>query len=1480
MIAISLSIPYVQTKIADYATDKINAEFHTDIKVHEVAITIFGGVKLRKVMILDHHKDTLIYAHRVKTNILDIGRMTTGDLLFGVIRLDGVVFNLKQYKDEDGTNLDHFIALFNSDTPSSSKKFLMKAKNTYITNGRFILIDENRENPKDLDLKNINAVLENFQIYGPQVTMDIKKMDLFDHRGLYVKNLSSKFTYTKTNIKLENLDLLTEESFLKGKVVLNYDRMDFTDFNNKVKFDIRVDSATIATNDIRHFYKELGANKRFNLRSKITGTLNDLTAKNLRLIDNQNSQIIGDVNFKNLFGNSEQDQFFYMKGNFKKVSSTYDHLTSLLPNVLGKKLPSSLQKLGLFNLSGNAEITSKTIDTEFSLQTALGKIESNLTMTNIDNIDNATYVGTIVLDNFNVGAFLERKDINFVTMNVDVDGKGFTEKYLDTKFSGDIFKITYNNYTYTKVLVDGSFKKPFFKGEVYVNDPNLFMDFEGEVNFSKKEYAYDFHTKVDYANLSKLGFIKDSVSIFKGDVAMKISGNSLDNLQGNVYINETSYQNNKDTYYFDDFTVSSTFDENRVRTIAVNSPDIIDGKLIGKYEFAQLPKMIENSLGSLYANYSPNKVKKGQYLKFNFTIYNKIVEIFYPGVVIGSNTNFKGTINADDNDFKFNFRSPNITAFENSFDNISIDLDNKNPLFNAYIALDSIKTGQYKISDFSLLNVTANDTLFVRTEFKGGDKAQDFYNLNIFHTINKSKQSVVGIQKSELKFKDYLWYLNEEDSEDNKVTFDKSLKNFTIDNITMSHEQQKIQLDGTLKGKNNKDLRLTFDNVELDKLLPSMGKFTIAGNLDGVVNFKETNSVYQPTANVKIDSLILNTVALGNMNLNIEGDQNFRKFYLDSRIQNENLESFTAKGDLEIVDKKTNLDLDLNFADFNLGVLGSIGAGVLSNIRGFASGRANIGGDVNDLEINGRLFMRDAGVGIPYLNVDYAIEQGAIVDVTETKFLFRNVSLKDTKYNTEGTLNGNIAHKNFGDWKLDINVDSQRLLALDTQDTEDAAYFGTAFINGSASVKGPTNALFIKVDATSEKGTAIKIPINDAEATSENNYIHFISANEKFNIKKGIVDNTRDYNGLELEFDFAITPDAEVEVILDRNSGHGMKGKGYGSLLFKINTLGKFNMWGDFQAYEGTYNFKYGGLINKKFEVKKGGSITWEGDPMRAVLNLEAVYKTTANPAVLIDNASFNRKVPVEVVIGIKGNLSNPEPNFDINFPTVTSVLKSEIQTKLDDKDVRQKQALILLSTGGFLSVEGVNQSSITNNLYEKFSDIFGNVFSGEDDKIILGVDLVAADRTPGAESDGRVGVTFSSKISERITFNGKVGVPVGGINESAVVGNAEIQYRVNEDGTMNLRVFNRENDINYIGEGIGYTQGVGVSYEVDFNTFAQLINKLFKNQKIELEKTPTLIVPDSEIPNYINFQKEPVDDHEQKKLNRKPNQEAIPEED
>lgn len=1468
---ILLSLPVVQTKIGDYVTNMLNEDFGTDIDIEQVTVSIFGGVKLKSVMIKDHHQDTLIYANRIKTNILDISKAIDGDLLFGDIRLDGLVFNLKNYKDEDDTNLDRFIALFDDGKPSTSKKkFLLQAKNAYFTNSRFMVIDENLEIPVSVDFTKLNTSLNNFKIYGPDVTAKINKMSFKDHRGLFVENLSSKFSYSKTSIVLEELDLTTKNSFFKGNVVLKYDRKDFADFNNRVVFDVNIDESSLATNDIRYFYAELGKNQKFDLKAKVNGTLNDITFKNLKLIDEKNSQIIGNVNFKNLLGKGDQE--FYMKGDFYKVSSNYEDLVTLLPNVLGKKLPTSLRNIGQFTLVGSAEITKKTITTDFFMSTKIGNIKSNLAMTEIDNIDNASYVGNIELDNFNIGNFLGIKDIGKVSLDLAIDGKGFTKKYLNTLVSGTVSKLYYNKYTYTNIKLEGNFKTPIFKGKVNVNDPSLFMDFDGLVDLSKKDLRYDFHTKIDYADLKKLNFMKDSISVFKGDIEMNISGNNIDNLAGTVKISQTAYQNEKDNYIFDDFTLESTFDANRERTITINSPDIIEGRLVGKFKFDQLQKMIENAAGSLYANYEPNKVTKGQYLKFNFSIYNKIIEIFFPGIEVGKNTFVRGSINSDKDEFKLVFNSPGIIAFDNYFDKIKIDIDNKNPLYNAYIEMDTIRTKYYKFSEFSFINVTSRDTLFARTEFKGGKKAEDFYNLNFYHTIDKENNSVVGLKKSEMQFKDYLWFLNEDETDDNKVVFDKKFKNFAIENFVMTHENQKIELMGKLRDSTFKDLQLNFENVNLGKIIPDIDSLDVAGNLNGKIDFKQNNNVYKPTASVQVDSLHVNDIELGNLYVDIAGNDSFSKFTIDSSLENKNVESFLAEGSFVIENKQTVMDLDLRFDQFNLAALSPLGGTVISNIRGFVSGTSNISGSVKNPEVNGRLFLDKAGLRIPYLNVDYGFKESSIIDLAENQFIFQNATLEDTKHNTHGRINGVIKHKNFSKWNLDLTIDSDRLLALDTKDSEDAAYYGTAFIDGTAKLSGPTDALFIEVIAESKSGTEIKIPINNAESVGNKSFMHFLTPEEKYNLQKGIIGQVRDYKGLELKFELDVTPEAEIEVILDRETGHGMKARGNGTLLLEINTLGKFNMIGDYQVYEGSYNFRYRGLIDKRLDVKKFSTIVWEGDPMRARLNLEAVYKTTANPSVLLDNPSVNRKVPVEVGIGITGSLSSPEPDFSINFPTISSVLKSEIQTKLNDKDIRQTQALTLLSTGGFLSQDGVNQSAIATNLFETAGGIFDDIFQNPDDKVKVGLDIVSADRTPGNEADGSVGLTVSTQVNERITVNGKVGVPVGGINESAIVGNVEVQYRVNEDGSLNLRVFNRENDINYIGEGIGYTQGVGITYEVDFDTFKELVNKIFKNHQLDKVKIEEDLPPDSEIaPEYMNFPEK------KKKTEPKNNAEAIP---
>ena len=1448
---ILLSLPSVQSYLGKYATESINKSFGTNITIGTVAITPFGSAKLGEVLVLDHHKDTLFYIKKLNTSIISFKKIyDPGHPYLKNVIMHGLDVRIVNYKNENFTNLDKFIEAFDDGSPSSGK-FRMKANKMSVFSSRFQYIDYNLSTPKMLDFTQLNGAIEDFFIKGSTVTTRINKLSFQEHRGLKVENITSEFTYTKKNILLNDLTMNTAESEMIGRVELKYNRKDFSDFNNKVIFDVQFDKASIATNDLNYFYKKFGKDNIFYVDTHLVGTLNNFTTHNLKLVDKNQSEIIGSINFRNLFGKGNQT--FYMKGNFDRLTSSYQRLVAILPQILGENLPISLDKLGIVNMVGGVELTQKYINADVYLMSKLGELESNFSMQNIDVIDNALYKGTLVLNDFDLGTLLAIQDIGKATVNIEVDGKGFTQKLLNTAIKGDIQKLYYNGYNYQNITFDGSMKMPYYKGYFNSNDPHIKMNFDGIIDLSLTANKYDFKAQIDYADLHVLNLVgNDSISILKGNITFKADGNSIDDIAGIVNINDVFYQNSKNAYFFEDFEVVSSFDSERVRTININSPDIITGQIVGKYKVNQLQKMVENALGSLYANYAPNKLDKEQFLDFNLTIYDKIVEVFVPEVKISENTKLEGKINDDEGRFVFDFTSPNIIAYNNTIENVKIDIDNKNPLYNAYITVDSIKNTKYKIADFNLINVTLNDTLFVRSEFKGGQKSQDAYDLNLYHTINEEKQSIIGFKKSEIKFKDYLWFINELENNDNKIVFDKNFKNFNFQNLSLSHQDQKITFFGTMRDSTHKDLKLSFNDVDLNKVTPALDSLNFGGKINGKITYKQNQNLYEPISNVTIDSLKINNFLLGNLDFKIEGNENFNEFKVNSSLKQDGKEHFFLEGNINFVGEQSSLDLVAGFEKFNLAPFGSLLSDVLSDVRGTATGRTTIGGALTTPEIDGRLYLSEAGMRVPYLNVDYAFEKNAIVDVTEHQFSLRKIEVTDTKYKTKGIIDGTIKHENLGDWDLDLHLVSDNILALDTKDSEDAYYFGTAFMKGKASITGSIDALNIKVAGESEKGTSIKIPVNDDEDIGDNSFINFMTTEEfQKSVSKKTTKENR-YQGIELEFDFDIDTDAEIEIILNRETGHAMKGTGVGSMFMEINTLGKFQMNGDFIVQDGQYNFKYGSIIDKKFNVEKGGTIRWDGDPLNAVLDLKATYKTTANPAVLVESASFNRKVDTNVAILLNGNLSNPQPDFNIDFPTVSSVLKSEIDYKLQDKDSRQTQAFALMATGSFVTAESTGNAAY-GSLIEGASSIINGLFADQDSNLQLGLDYSQGNRL--TDISDRVGVTMNTRINDRITINGKVGVPVGGVTETVIVGNLEVLIQINEDGTLNAHVFNRENDINYVGEGIGYTQGLGITYNVEFDSFKEMLQKIFKSNKKGDPLKSKEDVPDSEFPpEFIEF--------------------------
>ena len=1303
-------------------------------------------------------------------------------------------------------------------------------------------------------LNDLNINAEKFKLENSDVFVQINKLSGTEKRGLDIDFLKINFTYTSDEMRLQDLEIQTPNSLVKADIIFDISG-GFANFVNTAPLVANFDASTIATTDLKPFYNKFGTGDKINFSTRMEGTLNNFILKDFKMKGLNRTRLIGDLSIKNVLVR-EENEIFSLEATVEDMATNYYDLVHLLPGLLQNKLPKQLIPLGNVRFQGLIAVSEKSLKADALLFSQLGNAEVEVSMENFSDAGLATYQGKLVGKDFNVGKLLNVKKLGKASFNVLFDGSGFTGETLNTDVRGKISRLTYNDYSYNNLKIRGTFRAPVFNGNFISLDPNLQMEFNGLVDLSDETNFYDFEASVGHADLHTLNFVsRDSISVFRGDVIMNMRGTNLNDAAGEILLLNTSYKNENDTYAFDDLRINSSFD-GPVRTIEVNSPDVINGTVEGVFDVKEVPALVENAIGSIYTNYRPNKITTDQYLNFNFDIYNKIVEVFYPEITLAPNTFIRGSVESDESEFRLAFKSPEINAFNNLFEKVNIQVDNSNPLFNTYVEIDSMATGVYSVSDFNLINVTMNDTLFIRSEFRGGPKNDDIYNLNLYHTINENNNSVVGLQESDIKFKESVWHLNEQNNKSNRVIFSKGFQNFRIDSLVLSHENEEIRLAGQMRDSTYKNFQMEFQNVDLYKITPEIKKLSMGGIVNGSLNLLQENGAYFPNSSLTVKDLVINDEMLGNLNLDVMGNRDLSFYNVNATLRNEGMESLSAIGEIDVNEDMPRINLDVDLRNFNMAAFSPIGGEVITNIRGLVSGSANVTGDYRNPDISGRLLLNNAGLSIPYLKVDYAFEDNAVVNLTQQEFNFDNIDITDTRYQTKGVLDGTISHTNFSKWVLGLNVSTNRLLVLDTEYNEDALYYGTAFIGGNASIYGPTSELVIDVVGTTRSGTVFRIPINDSESIGDNSFIHFLSPEEKAARLAGEEIEFQEVKGLELNFDLDVTSDALVEIEIDESI---LRGRGAGTLLIEINTLGKFNMWGDFIANTGEYIFNYGAL-QKRFEVRPGGSINWSGNPAQADLNMSAVYEAHANPAIILENPAISRRIPVDVIINLNGELLQPDISFDLEYPNAASTVRSELEYKVGTSTNTEMQAFSLLALGQFYTPDvlgGNAGSALVGGVFQSASSgLFSNLLADESGVFQVGLNYEQGNRSPEQTTADRFGVTLSTQISDRVLINGQVGVPVGGVTETVIVGNLEIEFLLNEEGNLRAKIFNRENNIQYIGEELGFTQGIGLSYQVDFDTFKELLQKIVNKEAAKAVEKPEAPVEEKQslAPDYIRF--------------------------
>ena len=89
--------------------------------------------------------------------------------------------------------------------------------------------------------------------------------------------------------------------------------------------------------------------------------------------------------------------------------------------------------------------------------------------------------------------------------------------------------------------------------------------------------------------------------------------------------------------------------------------------------------------------------------------------------------------------------------------------------------------------------------------------------------------------------------------------------------------------------------------------------------------------------------------------------------------------------------------------------------------------------------------------------------------------------------------------------------------------------------------------------------------IHSTQSVGDFKFLNYITPNSEKN------DSEKINKSLIVDLDINFNSNANLEVILDSESQSRINGFGNGRLNFKINTLGNFNMFGNFEVQKGSY---------------------------------------------------------------------------------------------------------------------------------------------------------------------------------------------------------------------------------------------------------------------------------------------------------------------
>jgi hypothetical protein len=695
-----------------------------------------------------------------------------------------------------------------------------------------------------------------------------------------------------------------------------------------------------------------------------------------------------------------------------------------------------------------------------------------------------------------------------------------------------------------------------------------------------------------------------------------------------------------------------------------------------------------------------------------------------------------------------------------------------------------------------------------------------------------------------------------------------------IQNMSMTDGYRLIVLDDI---DTNQGLSLSMRNFDF-KLIDALinyDKITFTGEGDLHINAKQIFAKPNLDGNLIIPELMLNDISYGETVLDFHTSDN--TVIAAASITND-IHNIKVLGSYNTKEKYVDANLKGNgfqmkfFQDF------IIGDGI-SETQGYANVFADVVGPLDDIKINGEAELFEGGVKINYLGNFIRFHKQKLT-INEKFIGFDGFEIIDIENNI-GVFKGGLHHDLLADFTIELDATGKRFVGLNTTKKDNALYHGYGVGDMDIKFRGPFHSTDIKVNATTGRETVLNIPITYYQEGYENSFITFVDSTSHELTEDGFVAYIPEefkIEGVDVEMNLQITPDAEVNIIFNEQLNDIIKGRGEGNLRILLKRSGDFDIFGDYFVSEGEYLFTAWGVIAKPFIVKRGGTITWTGDPVNAELDIDASYQGLRAPlniflSELLTSASLEtqdiakEKTDVDLNLHLGGSLFEPVVTFDLNFPNITGELRSyatsKINTLRQNESEMNNQVVGLLIFNSFLPTASTINSDIysTNSVistgYNTLSEMVSNqisyLLSGflqealEENGFISGIDFdIGFSKNSslyGFQSESsnfapdEIEVNLKNKFFDdrwELNLGGNFvrerAFAEGSVSNNYLIGDFVLAYYLTEDKKLKLRVYGKY-DLN-IFEEREQKYGFGISYRREFGSLFEIQDALKADTK------------------------------------------------